>query len=411
MSYQGTRFRLGRGQTFFAIWPEGASLEHPLEQWPATPEGWSAAWSRFNELEPPGSIAPVSKSSATTGLKVTNSSALLVIGVVFGVVGLFPSYWSGSSLASQPDQLVQHVLYLAAWALTAVGLLAGGTRARPAALLGLGTSAVSLGMFVSDIGQATGGTSAGAGLILSCIGWGAATAGAVLALRSGWLRSPGRGRELLARPNPGSLGVTVMLTLAAIGLAVTFVPGWLSYHLTAASNGQSEVVTNPNAFALPGLMVFGNVLVIIAIVAVAALAGLWRSLRLGAVLLLGALVPMAAQAIAALIQNGEATSPAQFGISSSNASAMGLTISNGLTPWFWLYCVFGAALLISCAWMLLTPARHPSAIAATVPTGEPVFAGGPAAPEAPSGPATLEEGPSDTVSFGSDAGSADDTES
>ena len=45
--------------------------------------------------------------------------------------------------------------------------------------------------------------------------------------------------------------------------------------------------------------------------------------------------------------------PAMFGISQSQAA--GLTISSGLTPIFWVYCVFVVSLLISCAWMLTAP--------------------------------------------------------
>jgi hypothetical protein len=42
-----------------------------------------------------------------------------------------------------------------------------------------------------------------------------------------------------------------------------------------------------------------------------------------------------------------------FGISQSQAA--GLTISSGLTPIFWVYCVFVISLLVSCAWMLTAP--------------------------------------------------------
>ena len=64
---------------------------------------------------------------------------------------------------------------------------------------------------------------------------------------------------------------------------------------------------------------------------------------------------MAAQAISALVQAGGSASPAQFGISSAQASQIGLTISSGLTPAFWIYCGFLVALTVSCAWMLFMP--------------------------------------------------------
>lgn len=103
-------------------------------------------------------------------------------------------------------------------------------------------------------------------------------------------------------------------------------------------------------------MIAGNVAVIVAVVVVALLAALWRPARQGAALLAGAILPLAAQAISALIQAGEPATPAMFGISQSQAA--GLTISSGLTPIFWVYCVFVISLLISCAWMLTAPQYH-----------------------------------------------------
>jgi hypothetical protein len=93
----------------------------------------------------------------------------------------------------------------------------------------------------------------------------------------------------------------------------------------------------------------------VALVAVGAAAALWRPARLGAVLLAGAIIPMAAQAISALVQVGEATSPLQFGISPAQATQAGLTISSGVTPAFWIYCAFLIALILACARMLIPP--------------------------------------------------------
>ena len=70
---------------------------------------------------------------------------------------------------------------------------------------------------------------------------------------------------------------------------------------------------------------------------------------------------MAAQAISALVQVGDTPVPAQFGISSAQASQLGLTISAGLTPAFWIYVGFLVALIVACAWMLLTPHAVPVA--------------------------------------------------
>jgi hypothetical protein len=368
ISYQGARFRLGRGQTFFAVWSDGAPTEEPLERWPATPEGWSAAWSRFNELETPGSIvaAQVTQASRSaapvlTGFKVTNSSALLVIGVVFGAVGLFPDYWSGATLLSASYLWVPHLLYLIAWAVAAVGVLAGGGRARAAALLAVGTSAVTLGLFVTDIGSLTSGSSAGAGLVLSCIGWVAATAGAVLALRSNF-----KLRELLTLPRGGALGGAILLVLAAIGVIVAFIPGWDNETIASSSTGAISTVTNANAFSGAALIVIGNVLVMIAVALTVIAAGAWRRVRDGAALLAGAAIVMIAQAVSAILQSNASVAGEK-----TQASQEGYTyISSGLNAWFWVYCLFAMALLISCLWMLFS-APALSAEAAASPAVSP----------------------------------------
>lgn len=364
MSYQGSRFRLGRGQSFVAIWPTGSPLEHPLEQWPATPDGWSAAWSRFTELEAPGTIASVSvdasdRPAAVPGFRVTNSSALLVIGVVFGAVGLFPAYWTGSSLISSAYLLVPHLLYLLVWAVAAVLVLLGGGRTRMGALLGAGTSVVTFGMFLADVGQSfSGGSSAGAGLILACIGWVACAAGSGLALRSVFA---GSWRSLTGRPNGATGAVVALLALLAAGIAVTFVPAWDNVTF-ATSAGQITTSTSGDVFSQQWLMIVGDVIVMLAIVAAAALSGLLRPMRMGAVLLIGATVPIVAQAVSALIQSPELTS----GWESQLRSAGETFISNGLTTWFWVYCLFAVALVVSCAWMLLTQPLSPLSSAATI---------------------------------------------
>jgi hypothetical protein len=106
------------------------------------------------------------------------------------------------------------------------------------------------------------------------------------------------------------------------------------------------------------MVIAGNVIVMLAVVAVAALAALWRPARHGALLLAGAIVPLAAEVPAAMIQVGQQATPAMFGISSSQAAAAGLTISSGLTGIFWVYLVFVISLIVSCAW-LFTEREHP----------------------------------------------------
>jgi hypothetical protein len=93
--------------------------------------------------------------------------------------------------------------------------------------------------------------------------------------------------------------------------------------------------------------------VMVAIVVVAVVAALWRPTRLGAALAIGVAVPLVAQAISAIIQVQTPATPAQFGVSQAEATALGLKISSGLTAMFWVYCAFVATMLLLTVWMLL----------------------------------------------------------
>jgi hypothetical protein len=388
ISHRGAKYEIGRGKRFYGIWVAGAPESDPIDRWPETREGWEQAWGRFVAIEKPETITPVQ--SPRAGLKlprmtvpaalrprgrgpawITAGAGLLGLGVLLGLIGLFPSYVGTHSLAEQTAQLVPHLLYLLTWAVSAV-LVAGGLRARSSgarigALLGAGVSAVTFGLFFADLGQVIAYGGLGAGLVLSLLGWLACAAGSVVALiapsratavpgSAGPGDPPGRGG--LSRPRATDAGPIALLVLAAVGTVAAFVPSWDTYTLTQASTGASQTVTAGNAFASPAPVIAGNVAVIVAVVVVALLAALWRPARQGAALLAGATLPLAAQAISALIQAGEPATPAMFGISQSQAQAAGLTISSGLTPIFWVYCVFVISLLISCAWMLTAPQYH-----------------------------------------------------
>ena len=371
IAYRGAGYQIGRGPGFYGIWTAEAPRLQPLERWPETPDGWAAAWARFAAIETPGTTAPVGRRTAwpgqrtaPAGQRIIRSGAshgaigaplLLAAGVALGVAGLFPAYLGGPSLAQQPDNLVAHVLYLAAWSASAVLIMLGGTRLRMGALLGMAMSIVTAGLFFADAGTAIAGGAhlAGVGLVLGLLGWLMCAAGSVVAFR---LRPAASGRpDTLGRPRGADAGLVVLLVLAGLGTAAMFAPAWDSYILHTAA-GQTHSVTAGNVFANPGPVIAGDVAVMVALVGVVIAAALWRPMRHGAVLLAGAIIPMAAQAISALVQVHEPVSPAQFGISPAQAPQLGLTISAGLTPAFWIYCLFVVALAVSCAWMFLT--RH-----------------------------------------------------
>ena len=401
ISYRGATYALGQGPQFYGIWYATALQAQPLEWWPLTPEGWTAAWSKFAAVEVPGTIGPVTpvpvapmtgpagpsvgtvadpaaggqteQAADPVGLarSARISAALVGVGLVLGVVGLFPVYTGGASLASQTVNLVPHVIYLAAWALSAVLILLGGVRLRVGALLGLGTSAVTLGLFIADAGTPAVDSAHGAGLVLGILGWVGCSAGVALAAVTSLAvrRGIGTARHLAGRFGAQSshdVVPLVSLVLAALGAAIAFAPSWDSFTLRAAT-GASQTVTAGNAFANPGAIIAGDVLTMIALVGVVVAAALWRPLRLGAALAIGAAIPMVAQAISAIVQVSQPTSPEQFGISAAQAARLGLTIDAGFTSMFWVFCAFVGTLILLCAWMLL--AHGQAADSPAVPGG------------------------------------------
>jgi hypothetical protein len=411
ISHRGEKYEIGRGKRFYGIWVVGAPYDAPVDRWPENRDGWQQAWARFAAIEVPGTIAAVNRErpglrlglglgrrrGQATGTSVIGASVigasvidgsvigdgaqagprprhgtavlvgegLLVLGVVLGLAGLFPAYEGSQSLLSQWDQVVPHLCYVIGWALTAALVALSVARpsnaARLGALFGLGLSAVTFGFFLADLGETLAGLSLGSGLVVSLLSWLACTVGSALVLatagRNGEQGVAGLGRPV--RPGRGHAGPLALLVLAGIGTAAAFAPSWDNYILAFASTGTSQNVTAGNAFDNPGAVIAGNVAVMVAIVVVAALAALWRPPRQGALLLAGAIVPLIAEAISALIQVGQPATPAMFGITSSQASAAGLTISSGVTPIFWVFFVFVISLLVSCAWLFTEP-QHPA---------------------------------------------------
>jgi hypothetical protein len=143
------------------------------------------------------------------------------------------------------------------------------------------------------------------------------------------------------------------MILAAIGAAVAFAPSWDSYLLQTAL-GTSQRETLGNALSNPGPVIAGDVAVMVLLVAVLIAAALWRPIRLGAALAAGAILPMVAQAISAMVQVSEPTTPQQLNIPQAQANELGLKITSGLTPMFWVYCAFLGTLILLCVWMLLS---------------------------------------------------------
>ena len=393
ISHRGEKYEIGRGKRFYGIWTVGAPYDAPVDRWPENPAGWQQAWARFATIESPGTIQAVPRErKARPWLKGPGGGlprprghlplfvgeGLLVLGVVLGLAGLFPAYFASQgqasqSLLSQPDQVVAHLCYVLGWAVSAALIALSVARpatARLGALFGLGLGAVTFGLFLADLGQVTqAGVSAGSGLVVSLLGWLACAAGSAVALAvkaADDQRAPDGGPAAagqyapFARQQRKHAGPLALLVLAALGTAAAFFPSWDRYTLMASATGQTQTITEGNAFTshYPGLVVAGDVAVMVAIVVLAALAALWRPPRQGALLLAGAIVPLAAQAASALIQVSQPVTPALFGISAAQAQAAGLSISAGVTAIYWVFFVFVISLLVSCAWLFTEPGHQ-----------------------------------------------------
>ncbi len=318
-----------------------------------------ASWSQPHGAAPAGYGSQRLAASATWQGPV--AVGLLIFGLVCGVISLFPTYVQNASLASDPVNLVPHVIYLAAWAAAAVLIGIGGARLRVGALLGLGVSVVTFGLFFADAGLplAHGAHSAGmgVGLVLGILGWLGCAAGSILAFGpwpADWSRQL-HGRQV---------AFAATLIAAAVGAAVTFAPSWDHYVLTYPSGTQS--LSEGNAFSNPGPVIVGDVAVMIAVIAVLVAAALWRPTRLGWALAAGAIVPLIAQLISAIVQ---ITEPAltQLGVTPAQASRVSLTATANLTGWFWAYCAFVIVLVIMCGWMAARPDRQEAVAAAGTP--------------------------------------------
>lgn len=398
ISHRGSRYEIGRGPGYYGIWrvesaeaiAAGQERQHAIEWWTENPQGWVDAWERFTGIEKSGNIAEVTVAPAApvradalsgdvlvigsipgaggaagagsaTGrtpspLARLSLPVLLLFGVLLGLIGLFPSYVAGQALTAQSAQWLPHLCYLASWVAAAVLLFRGGGRARAGALLALGTSAVTFGLLFADFGQVVAGgfNLTGAGLVLSLLGWLVCTLASVVAVIVWRAGAPGRppGREATL--------AAALTGFAALGAAIAFAPSWDSYTLSTPL-GVFQSLTAGNAFSNPWPLILGDVLVMVLLVAVVVLAALWQPVKLGAALLAGAAIPMAAQVFSAIAQLLGGTSPAAFGISEGQAARIGLTITSGFTPAFWIFCAFVLALVLTCFRMLTAPESAPPA--------------------------------------------------
>ena len=146
------------------------------------------------------------------------------------------------------------------------------------------------------------------------------------------------------------LAWTLLVAVLAVIVAGAFLPAWDHALAVSTQTGQTVSKSLGNAFSGPWQQVVGTVLAALALLAVPIVAIRLRHKPVGAALVVGALLVLTSQLVAAVVQVDEAVPPADFGISAQQARDLGLQLSLKLTGWFTLdalaaYALFAAVMV------------------------------------------------------------------
>lgn len=341
------RYEVLKGDDFYGVVDTSDAVRAIVARFPLNSTGWFDARRRCEDLElgvvDAADHGPISSELASAPV---GSAFVIGVGVLVGVTGLFPSYSALSSLVSQTDQLVGHLLYLLGWALVAGLMVARRQWSREASAFGVGLSAMSVGFLLSDIVTVASsrGDTAGAGIYLSLISWAICSLGSVWALVSTWNFSGGTSSRV-----PVRWKILPAAVIAALAI-VTFALPWDRYQIVVGATGQSQIITLGNAFSNPGAVIACQLIVMVSMAAFLVLPTRWQSRRVAAALFFGALLPLAAQVFSAALQPAPALTA--FGISSQMAVQQSVRLEAGYTSWFYLFCLAVALLIVQGAWML-----------------------------------------------------------
>ena len=88
IAYRGATYEVGRGRDYFGIWTVDGSRSQPLEWWPETQEGWSAAWTRFAVLEAPDTITQVGQTVTRPAERPPEEGIQVAPALLFQIAGL-----------------------------------------------------------------------------------------------------------------------------------------------------------------------------------------------------------------------------------------------------------------------------------------------------------------------------------
>jgi hypothetical protein len=145
----------------------------------------------------------------------------------------------------------------------------------------------------------------------------------------------------------------MLVVILSLIVAGSFLPAW--DHATAQSSVTGASISRDlgNAFShQPWQQVVGTVFVAVALVVIPAFAVRLRNKAVGAAAVIGALLVLTTQLVAAVVQVGLPVSPGELGLSQSQVSQLGLLLQMRLTGWFTLdalaaYALFAAVMIWS----------------------------------------------------------------
>jgi hypothetical protein len=231
-------------------------------------------------------------------------------------------------------------------------------------LLGASLSAICLVNSLATLGEVLPVLNQVPYLPLSETWWLPVAVGSGLALiRKGGLARVGRP----ARPRRADALPLALLTITVVGALANSLPAWVQYTFTGSTGPHSEELTTAYTapwieFGGPWAEIAGSVGQIVAIIAIAAAAALWRPPRFGAVLLTGVVFSLISDAITGIGAVTEAPPRYFFGI----PAAVRMTISVAGTPWLWAFCGFTVALIVVYEWLFIRSRPRPGHPAAAV---------------------------------------------
>ena len=158
------------------------------------------------------------------------------------------------------------------------------------------------------------------------------------------------------------LAWTLLVVILAAVVAGAFLPAW--DHAVAVSTVTGQTVTRSlgNAWEAPWQQSVGTFVAAAALLVVPIVAIRLRNKAVGAAAVVGALLVLAAQFVAAVVQVDQPVPPSDFGITPSQVQNLGLQMSLKLTGWFTLdtlaaYALFAAVMV----WATLRSTQENSA--------------------------------------------------